>query len=249
MNAMTDLLDPVETHPLDVEAVTARLIARIAAAETDLVPCENIYMEEMFSAETYQELQARMPVDDVLDPIDHPEAITMDGRVTRRLLDLTEASLARFPVADRAFWHAMIKALTAPALTAAIVDKFRATLTQRFGDAMPEIVPVPVMYRDFPGYRIGIHPDMAGKIATFQLYLPPDDSQRHLGTSFHIEADWGGFELHKTNVFAPNSAYAFVRTDGSWHSVDELADWEQPRNTLALTFYIRGEEYSSGPMM
>lgn len=246
---MTDLLDPVKTHPLDAEAVTARLVARIAAAEVDTVPCENIYMEGMFAAEIYQQLQQRMPADDVLDPIDHPDAIALDGRITRLLLDLTETSIARFPAADRPFWQALTQALTSPALAAAIVDKFRMTLTERFGAEIPEIVAVPLIYRDLPGYRIGIHPDAASKIATFQLYLPADESQLHLGTSFHRDADWGGLEHYKTNRFAPNSAYAFVRTDTSWHSVEELADEEQPRNTLALTFYIKGQEYSSDAMM
>jgi len=247
MNALVDLLEStVAAPPLDVEAVVAQLVERIADAPVDLVPTENIYMRDVLPRAVYEELLARMPGDPVLVPIDHPDALTPEGRVTRRLIDLTDASIARFAVEDRPFWRALTEALTAPALAAAMVDKFRMTLTARFGRVLPDIVAVPLIYRDFPGYRIGIHPDSAAKIATFQLYLPADESQRHLGTTFHLRTIWGSFERYKTNVFAPNTAYAFVRTDESWHSVDQLAACEAPRNTLALTFYIRGTEYRSG---
>jgi hypothetical protein len=247
MNALVDLLEPTVATPLlDVEAVVAHLVERIANAPVDLEPTENIYMEEVLPPAVYRELLARMPSDAVLDPIDHPDARAPDGRITRRLIDLTEASITRFTVEDRPFWRALTAALTSRALAAAIVAKFRMTLTARFGRVLPDIVAVPLIYRDFPGYRIGIHPDSAAKIATFQLYLPADESQRHLGTTFHLRTIWGSFERYKTNVFAPNTAYAFVRTDESWHSVDQLAACEAPRNTLALTFYIRGTEYRSG---
>jgi hypothetical protein len=69
-------------------------------------------------------------------------------------------------------------------------------------------------------------------------------SQMHLGTSFHLKKPVG-FQHLKTNLFQPNSAYAFVRTDESWHSVRQLAAHEQIRDTLALTLYVKGQEYSS----
>ena len=106
------------------------------------------------------------------------------------------------------------------------------------------MVSVPLFYRDFPGYRIGIHPDAAFKIATMQFYFPGDETQMHLGTSFHIEDD-EGFRHWKTNEFKPNSAYAFVRSDHSWHSVAQMGPSESVRNTLALTLYKKGSEYRS----
>lgn len=235
-------------HAVDVDAVVERIVARIAEAPIDTVPTENIYLEEVFPADLYQEMVARLPADHVLDPIVHPDAVAADGRVTRRLLDLTEATLGRIDAQDRDFWQAMTRVCTAPALAAAIVDKFGATLRARFGEELPELVAVPLLYRDFPGYRIGIHPDAASKIATLQFYLPADESQRHLGTSFHTRTPQG-FEDYKTNDFKPNAAYSFVRSDESWHSVGQLGAQESARNTLALTFYIKGQEYRSEPDM
>lgn len=230
----------------DVRAIADQIVDRISTAPVDPMPSDNIYLQDVLPVNVYQELLKRLPADDVLDPIRHPDAVAPDGRVTRRLLDLTEASLARFDPRDRAFWGMIMDAFTHPSLTAAVIAKFRDTLEQRFGDAFPRLVAVPVLYRDYPGYRIGIHPDTASKIATLQFYLPADESQSHLGTSFHRRTAIG-FERLKTNAFLPNSAYAFVRTSESWHSVDTLAEDEAVRNSIALTFYIEGEEYRSAP--
>jgi len=232
--------------PVTTDALVKRIALRIRAAEIDPVPSANIFVEDMLPQEVYAELLARLPGDSALDPIDHPHAIADDGRRTRYLLDLTPESLPRLDPEDRPFWEAMIAVFTAPEIADAMIAKFRPELRARFGEAMPELVAVPILYRDYPGYRIGIHPDTPKKIATLQFYLPEDDSQIHLGTSFHRRTP-GGFERHKTNSFKPNSAYAFVRTDESWHSVDELGAGEKVRNSIALTFYIKGQEYRSDP--
>lgn len=234
------------TEIFSVDQIIAQIVARIDSAPVDPQPDSNIFMEEMLPLAVYRELIARLPDDGALDPIDHPDAVSADGRTTRFLLDLTPNSLDRLSSDDRPFWEAMIEIFTAPAISEAIVAKFAPTLRERFGETMPELTAVPILYRDHPGYRIGIHPDSASKIATLQFYLPSDESQAHLGTSFHRRTE-SGFEKTKTNRFLPNSAYAFVRSEESWHSVDELGPDEAPRNTVALTFYIKGQEYRSTP--
>jgi FkbM family methyltransferase len=227
-----------------VNDIVNGIIKKISQASIDGSPTENIFMEEIFPKKVYQQLLKNLPKNDILDPIIHPDALRSDGQCTRYLLDLTEVSISRLDTSIRSFWTAMHKIFTAPELSKAVVEKFNVTLRSRFGDILPELIAVPIIYRDYPGYRIGIHPDTASKIATLQFYLPEDDSQRHLGTSFHVR-NGSSFEKVKTNLFLPNSAYAFARTEESWHSVDELESDERIRNTIALTFYIKGQEYSS----
>ena len=248
VRAPATIIDEDKDQAVTTDELVARIVQRIRDAEVDEVPSPNIFMEDMLPANVYRELLARLPDDEMLDPIDHPDAIAADGRRTRYLLDLTPASLERLKQEDRPFWEAMIAVFTAPEITRAIVGKYEPTLRARFGDTLPELVAVPILYRDFPGYRIGIHPDTAAKIATMQFYLPEDDSQLHLGTSFHCRTA-SGFQRHKTNAFKSNSAYSFVRSEESWHSVDELGPDEKVRNTIALTFYVKGQEYRSDPMM
>lgn len=226
------------------DLIIKQIVNCINSANCDTEPCENIYMENIFPPEIYKEIIRNLPEDNVLDPIEHPDAINEKGECTRSLIDVTPKSIERMNINTQNFWMEMMQVFTSPELASSIVSKFNKTLIQRFGDKMPELVAVPIIYRDKAGYRIGIHPDAASKIATLQFYLPEDDSQRHLGTSFHKRINNDFIKLKK-NVFQPNSAYAFVRTDESWHSVDELSQNEKTRNTIALTFYIKGMEYSS----
>lgn len=220
------------------------IIEKISQAGIDTSPTENIFMEELFPKEVYHQMLKNLPPDAILNPIIHPDALTADGKCTRYLLDLTEASISKLDTGIRSFWEKMHQVFTAPELSRAVVEKFNVTLRSRFGNDLPELIAVPILYRDHPGYRIGIHPDTVSKIATLQFYLPEDDTQRHLGTSFHVR-NGSSFEKLKTNLFLPNTAYAFARTEESWHSVDELGAGERIRNTIALTFYIKGQEYSS----
>ncbi len=220
------------------------IVAHIASARLDDEPCGNIYMHNLLPASVYRELLARLPDDGTLNPIEHPDAIDEYGQVTRLLLDLTHETLWRFPEEDQPFWEAMIEVFTSPRIAAAITAKFGHTLADRFDGEIPELVAVPILYRDKPGYRIGIHPDAATKVATLQFYLPKDESQAHLGTVFHRRTGEEFVRL-KQNAFLPNSGYAFVRTEESWHSVDRLGAEERDRDTIALTFYIKGQEYRS----
>jgi hypothetical protein len=227
-----------------MQHVLERLVGKIQQADIDPLPSENFYMEDVFDPGVYGEISRRLPGDDVYQFIDHPDAMLPDGRRTRRLLDLTEKTIQRLKPEDRPFWSDMRDVMTSDGLVDSIVKKFANRIRLRFGKSTPEMALVPIFYRDYPGYFIGVHPDAPYKIATLQFYLPKDRSQIHLGTSFHLKKP-GGFQLLKTNLFQPNSAYAFVRTDESWHSVKQLGEREQVRDTLALTLYIKGNDYQS----
>ena len=222
--------------------VLDRLVHKIHMATIDPLPSENIYLEEIFDPAIYAEILARIPCDEVYQYIEHPDAILPNGKVTRKLLTLTDDSIQLIKTEDQLFWQQMQEILTSTKLQFALMQKFKVRIQERFGDNWPDMVIVPIFYRDFPGYKIGIHPDAPSKLATMQFYFPRDESQIHLGTSFHQKVN-NQFQLLKTNPFKPNSAYAFVRTDTSWHSVKQLAVYESQRDSLALTIYQKGHEF------
>ena len=70
------------------------------------------------------------------------------------------------------------RALCSRQLELAFKRKFRRTLEERFGKPAEKIgvYPIPILLRDQPGYRIGIHSDVAKKAVTVQFYLPRDES-------------------------------------------------------------------------
>ncbi|MDR3477832.1 MAG: hypothetical protein P4M14_07360 [Gammaproteobacteria bacterium] len=227
-----------------MQSVLEHLVNKIDEAEIDPLPSENIYIENIFTPQIYAEILARLPKEDEYDFIEHPDAVLPDGRKTRKLLDLTETSIARLNQADHPFWQQMQSILVSRQLQLALLNKFKYRINRRFGPHWPELVTVPIFYRDYPGYRISEHTDAPFKVITMQFYLPKDELQKHLGTSFHLK-DGNHFPVLKTNSFKPNSAYAFVRTDESWHSVKQMGAGESIRDSLALTIYEKGYEYKS----
>lgn len=84
---------------VDVQAVAGR----IAQTALDPEPAPNFYIEEVFPPNLYREMLARLPSDDALDFIAHPDALTADGRITRKLMDFTEPTLERLAPEHRGF--------------------------------------------------------------------------------------------------------------------------------------------------
>jgi hypothetical protein len=119
--------------------------------------------------------------------------------------------------------------------------KFRTTLERRFGKPVERIglYPVPILLRDQPGYRIGIHADAKAKAITVQYYLPRDASQRQLGTIFH-EGESGEAAERTTRLpFMPASGYAFpVSLTQSWHSATETSEIDGERISMMVTYYV-----------
>ena len=224
-----------------MQSILNRLIEKISAADIEQQPDHNFYIEDVFDPTVYEELLTKLPSDQEYIFIDHPDAILPDGTRTRKLLSLTDQAIQSLSPEKHDFWHMMNAVLTSRALQQTLVFKFYQRLCERFGNRMPPMANVPIFYRDFPGYFIGVHTDAPFKVITMQFYFPKDDSQIHLGTSFHVREN-NQFKLLKTNPFKPNSAYGFVRTECSWHSVMQLAAQEKQRDTLALTIYLADHE-------
>ena len=227
---------------MTMSALLERLIDKIMAAPLEMQPSENIYLQDVFDPSVYQRMLQQLPHDDKYDDLTHPDALLPDGRWARKLLALYNETYDRLEGEERSFWSEVCDDLASEMLQKALLYKFEDRIFERFGNDIPDMVTVPILYRDYPGYQISIHPDSPTKVITLQFYLPSDDSQIHLGTTFHEKRGESFVEL-KTNPFRPNSAYAFVRTDHSWHSVKKMQENESIRNTLALTVYIKGHEY------
>lgn len=108
-----------------------------------------------------------------------------------------------------------------------------------------------LLVQDVTNYKLGPHTDAPRKVVTMLFYLPPDNSQLHLGTSIYLPRDPaftcpGGphhphdqFARLHTNPFAPNSLFAFFKTDNSFHGVEPVADPDCRRWLLLYDIYVR----------
>ena len=216
----------------------AKVVERALLRDT---PFDHIHLEDVFPAGFYDEMLERFPALTAFHPLYHHDALRPDGTSTRQRLYLYPESLWHLPRAQRRIWQRIAAALCAPTLELAFKRKFRATLEDRFqqpAEGIP-LYPVPILVRDLPGYRIGIHADTPIKAITVQFYLPRDASQEHLGTVFHTSRSADGSDRPMTMPFLPASGYAFaVRRKESWHSVPATTAADGERRSIMLTYYV-----------
>jgi hypothetical protein len=76
------------------------------------------------------------------------------------------------------------------------------------------------------------------KVITTQFYLPEDDSQEPLGTTFYRKDSGGKAHPVHRMPFLPATGYAFAVNARCWHGVDTVPAQPQPRNSLMLTYYL-----------
>lgn len=218
--------------------------ALITAVEQSLLrhhPFDHIYMDGIFGSATYTALLAAIPDRRFYHELVHKDAIRADGSSTRLRMYLYPELLWRLPLELRRVWVPVARALCSKRLRDAFKRKFRNALEERFGKPAERIrlYPVPILLRDEPGYRIGIHADAPTKAVTVQFYLPGDDSQRHLGTIFYASESGKAIEETVQMPFLPASGYAFpVARTKSWHSAANANEADGERVSMMVTYYL-----------
>ena len=222
-------------------SIETEFVHAVARSELKHQPFDHIYMEGVFDPDSYAVLLAAMPERRFYHQLRHRDALRKDGSSTRLRMYLYPELMWRLPAEQRRAWLPVARALCSKELENAFKKKFRAALEKRFGKPVEKIgvYPVPILLRDQPGYRIGIHSDVKSKAITVQFYLPSDNSQRNIGTIFH-EGDRGAKAKKTTRMpFMPASGYAFpVALTKSWHSAATTTKKDGERVSMMVTYYV-----------
>jgi hypothetical protein len=223
------------------ESIEQQLIDAVDRAELRHSPFDHIAMEQVLDPATYETLLAALPDRSSFHYLKHHDAVQKDGTSTRLRMYLYPELLGRLTEPQRSVWMPVAHALCSPGLEQAFKRKFRKALEQRFGKPAETIrmTAIPILLRDQPGYRIGIHSDVARKAITVQFYLPRDESQRDLGTIFHESKDGEAADRTTQMPFLPASGYAFpVALTKSWHSAATASDADGERVSMMVTYYV-----------
>jgi hypothetical protein len=223
------------------QSVEQQLVAAVERAELQHKPFDHIYMQDVLDPESYDALLAALPDRRFYHDLMHRDAVRKDGSSTRLRMYLYPELLGRLSADQKRIWLPIASALCSPALEKAFKQKFRGALEERFGKPAEQIgvIPVPILLRDQPGYRISIHSDVPKKAITVQFYLPCDESQRDLGTIFHENNSGPGAQKTTQMPFMPASGYAFtVALTKSWHSAATATDGDGERVSMMVTFYV-----------
>lgn len=216
--------------------VMRHVIAAIDAARESAEPFHHLQLAGIFPDDTYAAMMDAMPSEG--------EYRRMSGRArssgsTRVKLDLLPEFVRHLPEPGRAVWDVVGRALCSAEVRERLRERLAPGLERRFGQRHRSVgmYPIPVLTRDTPGYRIGIHPDTRHKAITAQIYLPRDRSIEHIGTVFHRKSGDGAFERASQMSFAPNSGYAFAVGSDTYHSVDTVGPEVQTRDSILLTYF------------
>lgn len=232
---------PVQQSTTFDNPVEAALASAVERAPLRHEPFDHIVMADVLDCDSYAALLAAMPDRRFYHELSHRDAMRADGSSTRLRMYLYPELLQRLPPEQRLAWMPVARALCSTGLEGAFKVKFGDALEQRFGKPAERIglYPVPILLRDQPGYRIGIHSDASSKAITVQFYLPADESQRHLGTIFHEGESGEAAERTTQMPFLPASGYAFPVTEKkSWHSAAPTAANDGERVSMMVTYYV-----------
>jgi hypothetical protein len=223
-------------------AVRDHVIGRIEATPVGQEPFEHLYVEEVFPADFYAELQRQMIADRGY------RRLNQTGRVSERYssarLCLFPGDLATIeaPPAQKDFWRALFAAFNSSAFRQVWLRVFKSAVNRhltsvpqgdgtRVATAFSEVF----LMRDLETYALGPHTDSAQKLVSVLFYLAPDASATELGTSLYRPRDrqftcpggphhgFGKFERVATLPYRPNAMLAFPKSRVCFHGVEPVA--------------------------
>jgi hypothetical protein len=222
--------------------VTDFIAQSVAQARASNEPFFHLEFDRVFPDELYVAMLRDMPAAADYHALPgHKNAnILEDGTATRAKIELFPTYIHHLPRQRRAVWNLVGRALTSKEVTAAFLKRMAPALKKRFGDDCQNVdmFPRPVLTRDVPRYRITPHTDTRSKGITVQFYLPPDDTTKHIGTIFHRRLPDGSLPAVVKMPFSPNSGYAFVVDNDTWHSADPVGPEVKTRDSILQTYMV-----------
>ena len=221
------------------------VLYRIANAPIRQFPYPHIYVRDVFPSDYYWALREHIPPDSQFLTLTSLNRVAEGYPDSRQVIPFTPERLGHLPEPYRGFWNRQASWMLDGSFGQAVLPKFIQGLQQRFGDLSAyHFYDEALLVKDTSTYSLGPHTDNLKKVASFLFYLPGDDSMGHLGTTIYapkdpefrsIGGDHYGFEHFvpmMTLPFLPNSLFAFLKTDNSFHGVEPIADAGVRRDLL-----------------
>jgi len=226
----------------DLNRVIDHVAAAIDAAPEGKEPFFHLRLANIFPPDVYATMMEEMPAAGDYRRMSGRTKTTrtMDGGGTRVKIDLFPEYIRHLPPEKRRLWNLIGKALCSAKVRDAFMRRLAPGLERRYGAGYKKVgmYPIPILTRDVPGYRIGVHPDTHWKGMTIQLYLPRDNSIDHVGTVFHSRNADKTYVRASQMKFSPNTGYAFAVDKDTWHSVDTVGPEVKTRDSILLTYFV-----------
>lgn len=203
-------------------------IERLRSVEVESDPFPHYFLENVFPEDYYRELLRHLPPSDVYKNLYEVTDLKLDHFRHRDQRDMDQGWTDKLPPDLKPFWSSFNEWFLGDELAHAVMDSF--------GLEMPAVSVESQFIRHRAGYFLGPHSDLYTKLVVLLLYLAPDDSAEHLGTSLYRPKDpsfscpdskhypFEEFIRVKTAPYRANSLLAFVRSDVSFHGLEPLSN-------------------------
>lgn len=208
----------------------AHFCDRLREAHVELDPFPHYYLENVFPEDYYRELLRNLPSTEVYENLYEVTDLKLDHFRHRNQRDMNVGWTERLPRELQPFWNSFNEWFLGPELAQAALQSF-STIRASWPEASVESQ----FIRHRAGYFLGPHSDLYTKLIVLLIYLAPDKSAEHLGTSLYRPKDpafscpdskhyaFEDFIRVKTAPYRPNSLLAFVRSDISFHGLEPLS--------------------------
>jgi hypothetical protein len=217
---------------------------RLREARVEFDPFPHYVIEHVFPDDYYQELLRNLPASSVYENLYEVTDLKLDHFRHRDQRDMNEGWTERLPSELKPFWSSFNEWFLGPELAQAVLESFVEPASA------PEVSVESQFIRHRAGYFLGPHSDLYTKLVVLLIYLAPDNSSEHLGTSLYRPKDpefscpnskhyaFEDFILVKTAPYKPNSLLAFRRSDISFHGLEPLSENDVATEGRDLIQYV-----------
>jgi len=216
----------------------AHFVTRLRASEVVPEPYPHYYLENVFPNDFYRTLLRHLPESTAYQNLFEVTTLKLDHFRYRDQRNLSDGWTEKLPAELKDFWNRFNEWFLGPDLAEAVLDSFGEPLRARLGEekSWPAVSVESQLIRHRAGYFLGPHSDLHTKLVVLLVYLAPDESARHLGTSIYRPKEPGftcpnsahhpfeDFVRVATVPYKPNSLLAFLRSDVSFHGLEPLSE-------------------------
>lgn len=204
-------------------------VDRLRGASVELDPFPHYFIEQVFPEDYYREMLGNLPATDIYENLYEVTDLKLDHFRYRDQRNMDHGWTDNLPAEQKVFWNSFNQWFLSEELAQAVMRSFG-------WESWPAVSVESQFIRHRAGYFLGPHSDLYTKLVVLLLYLAPDDTAEHLGTSVYRPRQAGfscpdskhypfeDFIRVKTLPYRPNSLLAFVRSDVSFHGLEPLSE-------------------------
>jgi hypothetical protein len=233
--------------------ITSHLVYQILNAPIRQYPFPHFFNTGMFPDAFYAEILKQIPEKTSYQKLIEQGQVfvppeDVDVFEQRSVIELKRDHNKIIDESKRSFWLELTKILSSREFLVPLTMAFKPWIIDRFGEGVNLTFDAQIdLIRDSEKWALDPHTDQSVNIVVILLYLPPDDTTSHLGTSIYTPKNPGftceggkryrrsEFNCANTLPYLPNSAVGFFKNNSSFHGVESMKKAGDARNLIQLS--------------